>query len=64
MIKLIYKIKMRGGLPMNKKELTKVNNLLTSTFVRVGGGQKSNLNIINNNINKDYEVTSSNTSLS
>ena len=49
---------------MNKKELTKVNNLLTSTFVRVGGGQKSNLNIINNNINKDYEVTSSNTSLS
>ena len=48
---------------MNKKELIKVNNLLTSTFVRVGGGQKSNLNI-NNNINKDYEVTSSNTSLS
>ena len=47
---------------MNKKELIKVNNLLTSTFVRVGGGQKSNLNI-NNNINKDYEVTSSNTSL-
>ena len=63
MIKLIYKIK-RGGLPMNKKELIKVNNLLTSTFVRVGGGRKSNLNIINNNINKDYEVTSSNTSLS
>ncbi len=48
---------------MNKKELIKINNLLTSTFVRVGGGQKSNLNI-NNNINKDYEVTSSNTSLS
>ena len=43
MIKLIYKIK-RGGLPMNKKELMKINNLLTSTFVRVGGrGQKSNL---------------------
>ena len=48
---------------MNKKELIKINNLLTRTFVRVGGGQKSNLNI-NNNINKDYEVTSSNTSLS
>ena len=62
MIKLIYKIK-RGGLPMNKKESIKINNLLTSTFVRVGGGQKSNLSI-NNNINKDYEVTSSNTSLS
>ena len=27
---------------MNKKELMKINNLLTSTFVRVGGGQKSN----------------------
>jgi len=39
MIKLIYKIKMRGGLPMNKKELIKVDNLLTSTFVRVGGGK-------------------------
>ena len=46
---------------MNKKELMKINNLLTSTFVRVGGG--CNLSI-NNNINKDYEVTSSNTSLS
>ena len=61
MIKLIYKIK-RGGLPMNKKELIKVNNLLTSTFVRVGGGRKSNLNIINNNINKDYEITNRNIS--
>ena len=49
---------------MNKKELMKINNLLTSTFVRVGGGQKSNLSIINNNKYKDYEVTSSNTSLS
>ena len=50
---------------MNKKESIKINNLLTSTFVRVGGGgQKSNLNIINNNINKDYEITNSNTSLS
>lgn len=48
---------------MNKKESIKINHLLTSTFVRVGGGQKSNLSI-NNNINKDYEVTSSNTSLS
>ena len=48
---------------MNMKELMKINNLLTSTFVRVGG-QKSNLSIINNNIDKDYEVTSSNTSLS
>ena len=48
---------------MNKKELIKVSNLLTSTFVRVGGGgQKSNLNIINNNINKDYEITNRNIS--
>ena len=46
---------------MNKKELIKVDNLLTSTFVRVGG-QKSNLSIINNNIDKDYEIASSNTS--
>ena len=31
----------------------------------IGGGcKKSNLNKINNNIDKDYEVTSSNTSLS
>lgn len=48
---------------MDKKELIKISNLLTSTFVRVGG-QKSNLNIINNNIDKDYEVTRNNTSLS
>ena len=47
---------------MNKKELIKVNNLLTGTFVRVGGGQKSNLNIINNNISKDYEITNRNIS--
>ena len=46
---------------MNKKELIKVNSLLTGTFVRVGG-QKSNLNIINNNINKDYEITNRNIS--
>ena len=48
---------------MNRRILTKINYLLTCTNVRVGG-QKSNLSIINNNINKDYEVTSSNTSLS
>ena len=60
MIKLIYKIK-RGGLPMNKKKLIKISDLLTSTFVRVGGGQKSNLSI-NNNINKDYEITNRNIS--
>ena len=30
----------------------------------IGGCKKSNLNKINNNIDKDYEVTSSNTSLS
>ena len=27
-----------------------------------GGGQKSNLSIINNNINKDYEITNRNIS--
>ena len=51
---------------MNKKELMKIYNLLTSTFVRVGGVKnliKSNLSIDNNKY-KDYEVTSSNTSLS
>ena len=47
---------------MDKKELIKISNLLTSTFVRVGGGSKSNLNIINNNINKDYEITNRNIS--
>ena len=46
---------------MNKKELIKISNLLTSTFVRVGGGQKSNLSIDNNKY-KDYEIASSNTS--
>ena len=45
---------------MYKKELIKINNLLTGTFVRVGG-QKSNLSI-NNNINKDYEITNRNIS--
>ena len=47
---------------MDKKESIKINNLLTSTFVRVGGGQKSNLNIINYNISKDYEITNRNIS--
>ena len=36
-----------------------VNNKLIG-----GGGINSNLNKINNDIDKDYEVTSSNTSLS
>ena len=47
---------------MNERKITKVNLLLTSTFVRVGGGQKSNLSIINNNINKDYKITNRNIS--
>ena len=43
---------------MNERKIMKVSHLLTSTFVRVGWGvQKSNLSIINNNINKDYEIT-------
>ena len=28
----------------------------------IGGGQKSNLNKLNNNINKDYEITNRNIS--
>ena len=47
-------------MPMNRRILTKVNYLLTCINVRVGG---CILNI-NNNINKDYEVTSSNTNIS
>ena len=47
---------------MNKKKLIKISDLLTSTFVRVGGGQKSNLSIINNNKYKDYEITNRNIS--
>ncbi len=43
---------------MEKVLYKNVNNKL------IGGGHKSNLNKINNNIDKDYEVTSSNTSLS
>ena len=46
---------------MNRRILTKVNYLLTCTNVRVGG-QKSNLSIINNNIDKDYEITNRNIS--
>ena len=49
---------------MNKRKLIKVNHLLTNDFVCVFGGQKSNLSIINNNIDKGYEITSSNTSFS
>jgi len=47
---------------MNKRKLIKVNYLLTDTFICVFGGQKSNLSIINNNINKDYEITNRNIS--
>ena len=36
---------------MEKVLFIKVNHKL------IGGGQKSNLSIINNNINKDYEIT-------
>lgn len=49
---------------MDKKELIKVNDLLTSAFVCVFGGQKSNLSMINNNIDKGYEITSITTSFS
>lgn len=49
---------------MNKRKLTKVNHLLTDTFVCVFWGQKSNLSIINNNMDKGYEITSSNTRFS
>ena len=40
----------------------KVLNIVNNKLIKKG--YKSNLSIINNNINKDYEVTSSNTSLS
>ena len=43
---------------MNKELCKNVNQKL------IGGGHKTNLTKLNNNINKDYEVTSSNTSLS
>lgn len=51
---------------MNKRKLIKVNYLLTDTFICVFGGQKSNpnLSIINNNMDKGYEITSSNTRFS
>ena len=45
---------------MEKVLFIKVNHKL----IGGGGPQKSNLSIINNNIDKDYEVTSRNTSLS
>ena len=41
---------------MNKELCKNVNQKL------IGGGQKSNLSIINNNINKDYEITNRNIS--
>ena len=47
---------------MNKRKLIKVNHLLTDTFVCVFGGQNSNLTKLNNNINKDYEITNRNIS--
>ena len=43
---------------MNKELCRNVNQKL------IRGGVKTNLNKLNNNIDKDYEVTSSNTSLS
>lgn len=44
---------------MNRRILTKVNYLITCINVRDGGCIIN----INNKINKDYEVNSSNTSL-
>ena len=41
---------------MEKVLFAKVNHKL------IGGGQKSNLSIINNNIDKDYEITNRNIS--
>ena len=43
---------------MNKELCKNVNQKL------IRGGHKTNLTKLNNNIDKDYEVTSSNTSLS
>ena len=40
----------------------KVLNIVNYKLIK--RSYKSNLSIVNNNINKDYEVTSSNTSLS
>ena len=42
---------------MKKVLFIKVNHKLIG-----GGGQKSNLSIINNNIDKDYEITNRNIS--
>ena len=39
----------------------KVLNIVNTKLIG-GGGQKSNLSIINNNINKDYEITNRNIS--
>ena len=39
-----------------------VVNKQVNTKLIGGGGQKSNLSIINNNINKDYEITNRNIS--
>ena len=61
---LICKKTREGGTTINKRKLIKVNHLLTDTFVCVFVGRKSNLSIINNNIDKGYEITSSNTSFS
>ena len=42
---------------MEKVLFSEVNHKL------IGGGQKSNLSIINNNIDKDYEITNRNISI-
>ena len=48
----------KGGPPAMKKILFKgVNKKLIG-----GGGQKSNLTKLNNNVNKDYEITNRNIS--
>ena len=55
---LIVKINIKKGGPSYEKSIiSKVNYKLIR-----GGGQKSNLSIINNNINKDYEITNRNIS--
>ena len=64
---IIEKIE-RRDLTMNRERITKVNYLLTQTEICSRGGDSERLiskgfisNLINN---KDYEVTSRNTSLS
>ena len=61
MIKLIYKIK-REEAPYEQERINKSWQLVNQYFCTRGGGQKSNLSIINNNINKDYEITNRNIS--